>query len=106
MQPSESTEKRLLYAEMKRDPAWSESVAVGNSEFLEAFQSSASHLRHREISTDDGICSLHENQSPYDAGSADKIGHPRGENRIFLSNNQCKSGVYAGPTLLSLLRIL
>jgi putative transposase len=57
-------------AALKRDPVWSESVAVGNPEFLEAFRSSASHLRHREISSDDGICSLREKPSPYEVGSA------------------------------------
>jgi hypothetical protein len=77
----------LHQAELKRDPVWTESIAVGNPEFLEAFQSSASHLRHSQFSRENGICSLREGPSPYEVGSAHEIGHLRGENRQLLVNN-------------------
>jgi len=39
----------LHRGELKRDPVWSESVAVGNREFLEACRRTAGALRHLEV---------------------------------------------------------
>jgi len=60
----------LHRGELKRDPVWSESVALENREFLEAFRSAAIELGHREIDGADGNCSLHEMPSPRSVGSA------------------------------------
>jgi len=79
-------EDALHRGEMNRNPVWSESVAVGNPEFLAAFRNTASDMRHHKINEEDGICALREMTSPYSSSSAHKIGHLRGENRRFLYN--------------------
>ena len=72
--------------ELERDPIWSESVAVGNREFLEACRNTAGALRHREVDGEDGHCSLRELAPPYSVNSGRKIEHLSGENRHFLGN--------------------
>ena len=48
-----------------RVPAWSQSVAVGSTKFLETFRRSAPNLRHRAIDGQDGQWSLREMPSPF-----------------------------------------
>jgi len=76
----------LHRGELQRDPVWSESVAVGNREFLEACRRTAGALRHREIDGEDGHLSLRELAPPYNVNSGREIEHLSGENRRFLGN--------------------
>jgi len=65
----------LHRGELKHDPVWNESVAVGNSEFSAACRRTAGALRHLEVDGQDGHCSLRENALPYRVNIARKIKH-------------------------------
>lgn len=91
-------EDALQRTEIKRDPVWSESVAVGNPEFLESFRRSAPDTRHRSIEGEEDQFSLRENPPTYDANSDRENSHLGGENRRNWETLIVYSMRYAGLT--------
>lgn len=71
--------ERIARDQMKRDPKWTEAIAVGSRDFVHQAESRIKGRRHLEIVSDQGDWVLKEVESPYSVrGQEGDCGFPAG----------------------------
>lgn len=81
----EWVEEALTEREQRRQPKWTESIAVGSEGFVEKTKAALGiKALGREVIGGDGVYELREPGVPYGLDSTDEIGDLRSENMYFL----------------------